>query len=220
MASIVLLAYVPSYRELPALRVSERDSFHHWDFFVMGLRAPFQRLAGHSDIETYSQYGVGYPLLVSSIMGGCTVSYGTLIRLGMSYGCIYLIVLAVGLRIALASRFWSICCVLMCMLLQYFHGVNAYDTIWTFPSSSILRYATDVWFFLALVIHYRTGHRLAVLAAVPWLVSRCCLCWMLGSTFWRRSWVAWHAASFSAGLIAGNMTSLRGDNWLSRPRRW
>ena len=46
---IVLLAYVPSYREL-AGRVFERDSFHHWDFFVVvARRAPeYKALAGHS----------------------------------------------------------------------------------------------------------------------------------------------------------------------------
>ena len=162
-ALILLLAYIPSYREL-AGRVFESDSFHHWDFFVMGPALGY-RAGAALGAERYSQYGVGYPMLVNWITPSGSLSYGKLIHLGNIYGCVYLLALAVGMRIVLRSRLWASLGMLLCLLLQYFHGVDAYQTIWTHPSSSILRYAMDVWFFLALVIHYRTGHRVAVLVA-------------------------------------------------------
>jgi hypothetical protein len=163
VGSIVLLAYVPAYREL-AGRVFERDSFHHWDFFVVGPALDFQ--AGRAlGSETYCQYGVGYPLIVSWITRWIPFSYGSLIHLGVIYGGVYFVAIAFGLRLALRSRLWSTCGVLFALLLQCFHGVDARGTIWTYPSASVLRYAMDVWLFVALYIHCRTGHRWAILAA-------------------------------------------------------
>ena len=130
---IVLLAYVPSYGEL-AGRVFEMRQVPSLGLLLWWGPRSITRMASALSIETYSQYGVGYLLLVSSIAGRVELSYGKLIRLGVIYGCVYLVALAVGLRIALVSRLWSSCCVLLCLLLQYFNGVNANSTIWTYPS--------------------------------------------------------------------------------------
>src|SRR5205085_12290428 len=125
-ALILFLAYIPSYREL-AGRVFECDSFHHWDFFVMGPALAY-RAGSALGAETYSQYGVGYPMLVHWITRFGSLSYGNLIHLGNIYSCVYLLVLAVGMRIVLRSRLWASLGMLLCLLLQYFHGVDAYPT--------------------------------------------------------------------------------------------
>jgi hypothetical protein len=202
---VVSLAYVSSYREL-AGRVFERDSFHHWDFFVVGPMIA-HRAGAALGTEVYSQYGVGYPLLASWLMRPDSFSYGKLIHFATMYGCAYFLAMAAGLRIVLRSRLWSTCGVHVALLFQYFHGVGARPTIWTYPSASILRYAMDVWFFLALVVHCRTGNRLSLLGAGA-MVGVSLLLVLDSGIYLLAAFVAYLACRIILGRAAGGMQEI------------
>src|SRR5208337_2135395 len=52
---------------------------------------------------------------------------------------------------------WAATGVVMAIHVQFFHGIFPGYTILNYPSSSILRYSMDIWFFWWLLLHLRSG---------------------------------------------------------------
>ena len=134
----------------------EMFPFHHWDFFVMGPALAYRHEIPLV-VGAYSQYGLGYPMIVNWLSPVLPLSYGNLVWLGSIYACLYFLGLAGLLRSLTGSWGWAATGVMVAIHLQYFHGIIPGCTILNHPSSSILRYSMDVWFFWLLLLHLRSG---------------------------------------------------------------
>ncbi len=139
---------------------------HHWEYYALGpaLQVRAGRALGS---EAYSQYGVAFPLFLAGIDPIVPLRFDNLLRWSVGFGCVYFTGLALLLRVLLRDRLWAAIGTLVAVNLQCFRGVIG-PVIWVFPSSSVLRYGLDVWFFLALCLHIRTRNRgwVAVCGAV------------------------------------------------------
>ncbi|HEX8199783.1 MAG TPA: hypothetical protein VF590_04795, partial [Isosphaeraceae bacterium] len=153
---IVALIYVPSWRQLAGQFLNDGFPFHHWDFFVMGPALGYLH-GGSLGTEVFSQYGVGWPLFFAWLSPAVPLSYGIAVHVATIYGCIYLMGLYLALRLALGSGAWALAGVLLAIDLQMFMGVFPSVTLWMYPSASVLRSPMDVWFFLAMLLHLRSG---------------------------------------------------------------
>jgi hypothetical protein len=152
-----VILFVPDAARL-AGKIYEAERFHHWDFFVMGPALQFRhgRALG---TEGYAQYGLGFPLLAEGVSRIFPLRYDNLLRLGISLGCVYFIGLAILLRLILRNRLWAMIGLVLALELQTFTGVGPMPaaTLWMCPSSTVLRYFFDIWFFLALWLHLHSG---------------------------------------------------------------
>jgi len=134
----------------------ETDPFHHWDFFAMGPALAYRHEIPLV-VGAYSQYGLGYPMIVNWLSPVLPLSYGNFVWLGSIYACLYFPGLAGLLRSLTGSWGWAATGVVMAIHVQFFHGIIPGCTILNHPSSSILRYSMDIWFFWWLLLHLRSG---------------------------------------------------------------
>src|SRR5208283_4236314 len=134
----------------------ETDPFHHWDFFAMGPALAYRHEIPLV-VGAYSQYGLGYPMIVNWLSPVLPLSYGNFVWLGSIYACLYFPGLAGLLRSLTGSWGWAATGVVMAIHVQIFHGIIPGCTILNHPSSSILRYSMDIWFFWWLLLHLRSG---------------------------------------------------------------
>jgi len=130
--------------------------FHHWDFFAMGPALAYRHEIPLA-VGAYSQYGLGYPMIVNWLSPMFPLSYGNFVWLGSIYACLYFLGLAGLLRSLTGSWGWAATGVMVAIHVQFFHGVFPGFPILNHPSSSILRYSMDVWFFWSLLLHLRSG---------------------------------------------------------------
>lgn len=158
---LVALIYVPDWRQLSG-RFFYEESLFHWDFFAMGPSLAYRhgRALG---TDAYSMYGVGWPMVFAGLSRWVSLSYGRMIQIGTIYACVYLTGVYALLRLlvrraALAALGTSF------ILLQFFLWEGS-AVIWRFPSLTVLRWAFDVWCFIAVVLHWRTGRRLWAVVA-------------------------------------------------------
>jgi hypothetical protein len=153
---IVALLAIPDISLLSGA-IFSKDRYHHWEFFAMGpaLQVRAGRALGSG---AYSQYGLVFPLFLSGIDPIVPLRFDNLLRWSIGFGCIYFTGLALLLRVLLRDRLWAAIGTVVAVNLQCFTGTGN-DVIWLHPSSSILRYGLDVWFFLALCLHVRTQNR-------------------------------------------------------------
>jgi len=128
----------------------------HLNFFVMGPALSFAHGKAFGT-EIYSQYGIGWPLLASLPYRFSALTYGNLVGLEIVYGCVYYVALFCLLRRCFQEEIWAAIAVVLAIYWQIFSGMNSYETIWLAPSSTMMRHPMDVWFFLALVMHQRSG---------------------------------------------------------------
>ena len=61
------------------------------------------------------------------------------------------------LRSCFKEEVWAAFGVILAIYWQVFSGMNPNELSWMFPSSTMMRHPMDVWFFLALVRHQRSG---------------------------------------------------------------
>lgn len=155
---LCMVIYVPQWRNL-AGQFFLHDGFQHWDFFTMGPTLAFHH--GKALVtEAYTEHGVGRPILFSALSGLIPITYGRFIQVAVIYGCIYFIGVYAFLRLALGRGVWAVAGVMLALSLQLFHGLSVDEVLWNFPSSTVVRSAMDVWFFIALLLHLRS-HRAA-----------------------------------------------------------
>ncbi len=133
------------------------DGCHHWEYFALGpaLQVRAGRALGSA---AYTQYGVAFPLFLAGIDPIVPLRFDNLLRWSIGFGCVYFTGLALLLRVLLRSRLWAAIGTLVAVNLQCFTGTASF-AIWFYPSSSILRYGLDIWFFLALCLHVRTRNQ-------------------------------------------------------------
>jgi hypothetical protein len=132
------------------------DGFLHLNFFMMGPALSFAHGKAFGT-EIYSQYGIGWPLLASVLSRFSALTYGNLIGMEIVYTCVYYLALFFLLRSCLRQEVWAALGVVLAIYWQVFSGMNPGELIWVFPSSTPMRHPMDVWFFLALVMHQRSG---------------------------------------------------------------
>ncbi len=151
-AAIFLLVYVPAWPQL-AGRLFLTDAFFHWDYYAMGpaLALNHGQALG---TDSYAMYGVGWPALFSLLSNWLTLTYGRILQLSVLYGCLYFTGVYLLLRLLL-RRPWMAAVGTGIALLQIFLGM-ASAVVWVIPSLTVLRWAFDVWCFVALVQYRRT----------------------------------------------------------------
>ncbi len=132
------------------------DEFHHTNFFAMGPALSFAHRRAFAT-EIFSQYGIGWPLIVSQWNAAARMTYANFIGMETSYACIYYIALFLLLRAILQRPVWAGVGTLLAVYLQIFSGLNPGEVIWVYPSSTMMRHPMDVWFFLALMAYLRKG---------------------------------------------------------------
>ncbi len=132
------------------------DLHHHLNFFMMGPALLFEHGQAFGT-GIYSQYGVGWPLVSVLLSRFSALSYGTLIGLEIVYSCVYYVTLFLLLRNYFKEPVWAAVALGFALYWQMFSGMNPNELIWVFPSSTAMRHPMDVWFFLAVVMHQRSG---------------------------------------------------------------
>ena len=154
VAVLALLVFVPWPQAL-VWQSYGSDRFHHADFYAMApalAHAHGQRLG----TDFYSQYGVGWPLLMDGLhrVGGAW-GYTTFVRLELLVGCAYFLGLFVFLRSWLRSTGTATAGMLLALVLALLTDTSGAPK-WLWPSSTVLRYAFDIALFAVLLVHART----------------------------------------------------------------
>jgi len=169
-AGVVLLIFctlaTPAISFL-AGRVFAIDGFFHWDHFVMAPALAW-RHGMALGVEAYSEYGVGWPLVLNGLSSFVPFSHQSALQLGIFYGCVvhaglYLLLVALS-----GSRMLAIAGTALALFLGPFAPSVARQgapTLWMWPSLTVLRSPMDVWFFMAVSFHARNRRaRSAILA--------------------------------------------------------
>jgi hypothetical protein len=140
------------------------DLCHHLNFFMMGPALSFAHGKAFGT-EIYSQYGIGWPLVASVLSHSSVLTYANLVGLEIVCGCVYYVAMFFLLRSCFKQELWAAFGVILAIYWQIFSGMHQSEVIWQYPSSTMMRHPMDVWFFLALVMHQRSGR--IFWAAVP-----------------------------------------------------
>jgi len=164
----LILLIPPSRWSGMAGRLFVADGFQHWSFYAMGPALAYRHGAALCR-DVYSQYGVGWPLLFSCLPGA-DFSYRAMLGTGILCACIYFAMVYFLARSLFRSSAWAAVALIAAVSLQFFGGMadaSAGAEVWRYPSSTILRNAFDVWFFMGLLGHLRSGRlRWLVLAGI------------------------------------------------------
>ena len=158
---IVLFTYVPFWRQT-AGRAFQDETMFHWDFFAMG---PMLGLDSGAALGTdvHSLYGVGWPMFYRALSGWLPISYGRMIQIGSIYLCIYM--LGVYLLLRMLVRRPLLAALGAALLILQFSVATQEFFLWRFPSLTFMRWPFDVWCFIALVMHWRSGRRIWAIVA-------------------------------------------------------
>ncbi len=160
---VVGVVYLPGWRSLAGNAFSGEE-FLHIDYFAMGPAIAFKKgVALGSVFHPY--YGVGWALALTKLPVVRTLSYGHFVRLEVIYGCIYFIGVYGLLRVLSRSWKWATAGTALAILLQMCGSFGAAFYIWRFPSATVLRWAFDVWFFLACLLYLRTRKEMWLMAS-------------------------------------------------------
>ncbi len=153
LAILALLVFVPWPQAL-LWQAYASDKFHHFDFYVMAPALAHAR-GLRLGTDFYSQYGVGWPMVMSALDRATgAAGYTTFIRLEVLVGCAYFLALFIFLRAWLRSASWATAGLLLALVLALFAGIGPK---WLWPSSTVMRYAFDVALFAVLLAHARSG---------------------------------------------------------------
>ncbi len=136
------------------------ESLVHWDYFAMGPTLSVRH--GVPLGQVHSTYGVGWPLVFGYLSHLVPISWGRLVQLGSVYACVYFIGLYALLRLLVRPAAAALGTI--AMLLHLILGMGDIS-LWRIPSVSLLRWPMDVWCFIAVVLHYKTGRRVWALLA-------------------------------------------------------
>jgi len=150
--ALALLLFTPDWRQLAGQFFL---LLHHWDYFAMGPTLALSHGAALGT-DAYTQYGVGWPLVFHLLSPLLAISYGHMILVGVTYGCVYFTGLYLLLRTVLGKPTWAAAGVFLAVGLQLFHGLPPHRVMWCWPSSTMLRSPMDVWLLLALALQLRT----------------------------------------------------------------
>ena len=153
-AVIVAVVYLPGWRRL-AGNAFVGEQFLHIDYFAMaGAKAFKAGVALGTSMHVY--YGVGWALALAKLPLVGTLSYGHFIRLEVVYGCVYFTAVYALLRVLVGNWRWAATGTALAILAQLFASYATDLILWRYPSATVLRWAFDVWFFLACLQYLRT----------------------------------------------------------------
>lgn len=224
-AVIFVVTYVPAWRPL-AGRFFLTDGFLHWDYYAMGPALAF-RSGDALGTDYYAMYGLGWPAVFGLLSPWVPLSYGRMIQISSLYACLYFFGVYLLFRLLL-RRPWLAAAGTGLAMLHLFLGMGTAVT-WVLPSLTVLRWAFDVWCFIALVQHRNTGRRIWAVAAgvlvglavvfstdtglylgaavvFYWL----CVAWGGRNPTFRPMDVVWALAGAAATLAAGLAVAARG----------
>ena len=155
LALIIAIVYVPYPSQIVAMAY-RLDHFYHIDFYAMAPALAFRHgVALGTDF--YSQYGVGWPVLLGALSRVfAPLSYALWVSICVVWGCIYYAMLHTFLRLVVRSAAWATAGLLLAILLQLVSGTDGLPK-WLWPSSTVMRYAMDVFLFTGCLIHARSG---------------------------------------------------------------
>ncbi len=158
VALIASLIYIPDWK-LIAYQTYNLDQFHHWDFYLMGPALGFfhGRALG---TDVFSQYGVGWPVVLSWLSAVTPITYATCAAIFVLCGTLYFVLYYLTLRHVAGGALLAAAIFFVFLNLQLFHGLpdSGSITMWSWPSSSIVRSVFDLGFFAMLALHGRSGH--------------------------------------------------------------
>lgn len=157
---LAVLVYIPDLERFAGFDF-DVQRLHHWDFFVVGPAVGYLH-GGSLGSQVYSQYGVGFPLIVALLAKWVPVTYPNVMRIAVITACGYYFVLYGFLRALLRNWKWACFGVLLAVDVQLFQGVDAHQALWQFPSSTIMRSPGDILVFSALLWDARSSGRLAL----------------------------------------------------------
>jgi hypothetical protein len=150
---IGLILYVPDTQGLLA-KMFMTDHFHHFDTMIMG-QAWAQLKGAVLDIDQYTHYAVGLPVVIGHLaqgLGGFSYT-SVIILLGIGMVVYYIGVYAL-VRFWLKSVALAMAMVILLIKWQMFHpGVSV--LIFDYPSASVWRYPLDIFFLFLLLAHLR-----------------------------------------------------------------
>ncbi len=152
---LVSILYIPDAHGVMA-RDFMGEQYHHWDSAVMSPGWAY--LSGCAlNVDVISQYGLGLPILVaqlSKILGG--FSYEHVLRVMVVVNMIYYLGWYWLLCSWLKNKPLVIAGMLFAIKIQMFN-TSSYPIVFTYPSSTVLRYMFDVVLFAFMLGHLRTG---------------------------------------------------------------
>jgi hypothetical protein len=150
---IILLVYIPNTAQVSSWAY-QKDLLHHWDFYMMAPALAY----GHGmalGTDFFSQYGVGWPIVLSWASQISPLSYKLAIQIGVLWGCVYFSALFFFLRMLLKNTAWALAGVFLALLFQLYSGGDMPKWLW--PSSTVLRSSTDIFLLAALLAYARSG---------------------------------------------------------------
>ena len=171
-ALIGALLFSLIYLPVPALVagwVFARDRFYHWDHFIVAQAVAHDRGMALG-VDVYAGYGIGWPTLMSSLSDLLPLSYQNVIAFASVFCGLYFVGVFFLFRVAVTQRALALAGTLLTLWLGFFSPMYAATpglvTNWQWPSILSLRAPFDVLFFLALLLHARSGRPLgSILAA-------------------------------------------------------
>ena len=153
---ILVLGIPPGTAPWLAGRIMCKEKLVHLNFFLMSPALLFAHGKAFGT-EIYSQYGIGWPLVASALARFSALTYANLLVLQLIASCVYYIGLFFVLRFCFKQELWAALAVLLAIYWQGFSGMGGNDMPLAAPQANAMRYWMDVWFFLALMLHQRSG---------------------------------------------------------------
>jgi hypothetical protein len=129
---ILVLGVPPAAWDYLAGQFLGSDMCHHLNFFMMGPAIAFSHGRAFGT-EIYSQYGIGWPLLGSELSHFSALTFGNLIGMEITYGCVYYVALFFLLRSCFQQEVWAAFAVILAICWQIFSGLSASEVIWAYP---------------------------------------------------------------------------------------
>jgi len=151
---IVLAVFIPD-REGVIAQIFSQDMFHHFDTFVASPAWAFAK-GNILNLDSYSQYGFGMPVVVASlskILG--LVSYENILLVLIALTVIYLALSYTFLRLWFRSVGLAFVGIFFILKFQMFNNSTADPIIWRYPSTVVVRYFFDIPFFVLILLHLR-----------------------------------------------------------------
>jgi len=154
---LFVLIYIPNIEAIVA-RMFIGEQFHHNDSFIMGPGWAY--LSGQvPDVDIISQYGIGFVVVISRIaqfLGGYT--YEHVMSVMVIGTLLYYIAWYLLLRQWLGSIMLVLAVMLLAIKWQMFHP-GVFPFVFTYGSTTPIRYIYDVVYFWCLWMHIKTGHK-------------------------------------------------------------
>ncbi|MEX2552007.1 MAG: hypothetical protein WD627_03270 [Actinomycetota bacterium] len=158
--AIVALVYVPDWRRASG-RVFMEEGMIHWDLFAMAPSLAFHHGQALGS-EFLSNYGAGWPMVFSLLSGWAPFSYGRMIQIGSIYLCLYFAGLYLLLRLLTGRVLVAAAGTGLAVATMFVAPFGLY--LWRAPNATAMRWAFDVWCFIAVLLWWRSEKRVWLLA--------------------------------------------------------